>query len=73
MSEKAKCILSYLLGWVGGLVVLFAMKDNEKNTKFHAAQAVTLSAGYFLINLLYGYLPFSIPYSNGINNKNNTT
>lgn len=62
MSEKAKCILSYLLGWVGGLVVLFAMKDNEKNTKFHAAQAVTLSAGYFLINLLYGYLPFSIPF-----------
>ena len=62
MSEKAKAILAYLLGWIGGLIVLFAMKDNEKNTKFHAAQAIVLSAGYFIINTVYGYLPFSIPF-----------
>ena len=62
MSEKAKAILAYLLGWIGGLIVLFAMKDNEKNTKFHAAQAIVLSAGYFIIDLVYGYLPFSIPF-----------
>ena len=62
MSEKAKSILAYVLGWIGGLIVLFAMKDNEKNTKFHAAQAIVLSAGYFIIDLVYGYLPFSIPF-----------
>ena len=62
MSEKAKAIVAYLLGWIGGLIVLFAMKDNEKNTKFHAAQAIVLSAGYFIIDLVYGYLPFSIPF-----------
>ena len=62
MSEKAKAILAYLLGWVGGLIVLFAMKDNEKNTRFHAAQAIVLSAGYFIIDLVYGYLPFTIPF-----------
>lgn len=62
MSEKAKAILAYLLGWIGGLIVLFAMKDNEKNTKFHAAQAIVLSAGYFIISTVYGYLPFRIPF-----------
>ena len=62
MSEKAKAILAYLLGWIGGLIVLLVMKDNEKNTKFHAAQAIVLSAGYFIINLVYGYLPFQIPF-----------
>ena len=62
MSEKAKSILSYIFGWIGGLIVLFAMKDNERNTRFHAAQAIVLSAGYFLITLVYGFLPFSIPF-----------
>ena len=38
------------------------MKDNEKNTRFHAAQAIVLSAGYFIIDLVYGYLPFTIPF-----------
>lgn len=62
MSEKAKSILSYIFGWIGGLIVLFAMKDNERNTRFHAAQAIVLSAGYSLIILVYGFLPFSIPF-----------
>lgn len=62
MSEKAKCIIAYIFGWIGGLIVLFAMKDNEKNTKFHAAQAITLSVGYFLINLVYAFIPFTIPF-----------
>ena len=62
MSEKAKSIMAYLLGWIGGLIVLFAMKDNERNTKFHAAQAIVLSGGYFILSTVYGYLPFNIPF-----------
>jgi len=62
MSEKAKSIVAYVFGWIGGLIVLFGMKDNEKNTKFHAAQAVVLSVGYFLIDLAYGFLPITIPF-----------
>lgn len=62
MSEKGKCIFSYILGWLGGLIVLFAMKDNTKETKFHAAQAITLSAGYFLVTVLYSWLPVTIPF-----------
>ena len=62
MSEKAKSIVAYVFGWIGGLIVLFGMKDNEKNTKFPAAQAVVLSVGYFLIDLAYGFLPITIPF-----------
>ena len=62
MSEKAKAILAYLFGWIGGLIVLFAMKDNEKNTKFHAAQSIVLSVGYFLITIIYRYVPITIPF-----------
>lgn len=62
MSEKGKCILAYLLGWIGGLIVLFAMKDNTRNTKFHAAQAITLSVGYFIVSTVYNWLPISIPF-----------
>lgn len=62
MSEKAKSILAYLFGWIGGLIVLFAMKDNERNTKFHAAQSIVISVGYFLITLIYKYIPFTIPF-----------
>lgn len=62
MSEKGKCILAYLLGWLGGLIVLFAMKDNTRNTKFHAAQSITLSVGYFLIIMFYRFIPISIPF-----------
>lgn len=62
MSEKAKAILAYIFGWVGGLLVLFALKDNTRNTKFHAAQAIVLSVGYFVISLAYRFIPITIPF-----------
>lgn len=62
MNEKTKAIIAYVFGWIGGLIVLFAMKDNEKNTKFHAAQSIVLSVGYFLITLIYRYIPITIPF-----------
>ncbi len=62
MSEKGKCILAYLLGWVGGLIVLYALKDNTRNTKLHAAQAITLSLGYIIINTAYSFIPITIPF-----------
>lgn len=62
MSEKAKAILAYLFGWIGGLIVLFAVKDNERNTKFHAAQSIVLSGGYFLISTIYSFIPLRIPF-----------
>ena len=62
MSEKAKSILAYVFGWLGGLIVLYAVKDNEKNTKFHAAQAIVIGVGYYLLNLAYSFIPVTIPF-----------
>lgn len=62
MTEKGKCVIAYIFGWIGGLIILFGMKDSEKNTKFHAAQAIVLSGGYFIILAIYRLLPLYIPF-----------
>jgi len=35
---------------------------HHKNTKSHAAQAIVLSGGYFLISAIYSYIPVRIPF-----------
>ena len=62
MSEKGKCILAYVFTWIGGLIVLFGMKDNERNTKIHAAQAIVIGLGYMIIVAIYNFAPISIPF-----------
>lgn len=62
MSEKGKSILAYIFSWIGGIIVLFGMKDNEQNTKVHAAQSIVLGAGYLIITLAYRYIPITIPF-----------
>ncbi len=58
MEQKVRGLLAYLFGWIGGLVILFALKDNEEQTKFNACQSIVLSAGGMLISLVLGFIPF---------------
>jgi uncharacterized membrane protein len=62
MSEKGKAIIAYVLGFVGGLIVLFALKDSTRNTKFHAAQSIVISVGYWIAHIAYSFMPFTIPF-----------
>lgn len=62
MSEKGKAILAYIFTWVGGLIVLFGMKDNTRNTKIHAAQAIVIGIGYMVIYAVYRFIPIYIPF-----------
>lgn len=62
MSEKGKAILAYVFTWIGGLIVLYGMKDNQKNTKIHAAQAIIIGVGYMLIYAIYRIIPIYIPF-----------
>ena len=62
MTEKGKAILAYVFTWIGGLIVLYGMKDNEKNTKFHAAQAIIIGIGYMIIYAIYQIIPVYIPF-----------
>lgn len=61
MNEKGKAILAYVLGFIGGIIVLVGMKDSERNTKFHAAQSIVISVGYWLLTIVYAFIPVSIP------------
>lgn len=60
MNEKGKCILAYLFSWIGGLIVLYGLKDNERNTRYHAAQAIILGFGYMILAIISNFLP--IPF-----------
>ena len=62
MSEKGKSILAYVFTWVGGLIVLYGMKDNERNTNLHAAQAIVIGIGYMILVFAYKYIPIYIPF-----------
>lgn len=62
MSQKGRAIIAYVFGWLGGLIVLFALKDNEKNTKMHAAQAVVIGLGYTILSTAYRLIPITIPF-----------
>lgn len=62
MSEKGKAILAYVFTWIGGLIVLFGFKDNTKNTKIHAAQAIIIGIGYMILLAVYRFIPFNIPF-----------
>ena len=58
MQEKYKGPLAYLFGWVGGLIVLYAFKDNTKLTKVHACQSITLSIVSLAVSLVLGFIPY---------------
>lgn len=62
MSEKGKAILAYIFTWIGGLIVLYGMKDNQRNTKIHAAQAIVIGIGYTLLLAAYRLIPVYIPF-----------
>lgn len=62
MSEKGKCILAYIFTWIGGLIVLFGIKDNTRNTKIHAAQAIVIGIGYMILVGVYRFIPIYIPF-----------
>ena len=60
-NEKAKSVLAYIFGFIGGIIILL-VKGTEKRTRIHAAQSITISIFYFLLNVAYGFLPINIPY-----------
>ncbi len=62
MDKKGKGLISYLLGWLGGLIVLFAFKDNDRKTAFHACQAITLSLALVVIDIAFGIVGAFVPY-----------
>ena len=56
----------HIFTWIGGLIVLFGIKDNERNTKIHAAQAIVIGIGYMILLAVYKFIPIYIPFFSNI-------
>lgn len=60
MNSKLKGVISYLFGWIGGLIVLCAFNDNDQKATFHACQGITLSVSVVICNIaiiILSYIP----------------
>lgn len=55
-SEHATIAIAYALGWISGLVVLLAEKNNDK-VRYHAAQSIIIFGGITLLNLVVSMAP----------------
>ena len=51
MNEKTKQILAYVFGPIAGLI-FFLLNDSSKETKYHAAQSMTIGALAFLLSFI---------------------
>jgi uncharacterized membrane protein len=60
VDKKTGAILSYLLGWLTGIIFLFVGK-NDPDVKFHAAQSIVFFGGmtivFWAIRILESILP----------------
>lgn len=58
MKQNVRGLLAYLFGWIGGLVVLLACKDNDERTKFNACQSIVISGGNTIISIVLRFIPY---------------
>jgi uncharacterized membrane protein len=56
LDPKVAAVLSYLLGWVSGLIFLLLEKEN-RFVRFHAAQSIVTFGSLTLLNLVAGVIP----------------
>lgn len=55
LSSNVSAALSYLLGFITGIVFLLISKD--KFVRFHAMQSIIVSLGFFVLNLVLNNVP----------------
>ena len=61
LPENSEAALTYVLGWVSGLVFLFWEKDSKK-VKFHALQSIVLFGAVNVLYWLIGVLTFGVGF-----------
>ncbi|MCK9460174.1 MAG: hypothetical protein M0R80_11090 [Proteobacteria bacterium] len=68
VEQRVAVLLSYLLGWIGGLIFFFIEKEN-KFVRFSAMQSLILSAGWTAVWLtlvifgsVLGHLSLALGY-----------
>lgn len=56
-TENVAGLLTYILGWVTGIVFLLIEKDN-KFVRFHAMQSIVIFVPLTIASFVVGFLPF---------------
>lgn len=62
IQANAAGLLSYLLGFVTGIIFLVIEKEN-KFVRFHAMQSTIASGALFVLQIVLGYIPFLVMLS----------
>ncbi len=57
IDENVEALLSYLLGWVTGIIFL-ALERENKFVRFHAAQSLAVFLPLFVAMIIIGMIPF---------------
>lgn len=63
LDENVAGALSYLFGFLTG-IVFYVVEDDNEFVRFHAAQSTLIFGGIFALNILLGFIPLfldSIP------------
>ncbi|MCC3144842.1 DUF4870 domain-containing protein [Halanaerobium sp. Z-7514] len=56
IDENLEALLTYVLGWITGIVFLFLEKENEY-VRFHAMQSLVTFLALFVITIVIGWIP----------------
>jgi len=56
MDENVAGLVSYIFGWISGLI--FLLIDKRPFVKFHAAQSIALNIAFVAVWILYGIVSF---------------
>ncbi len=55
LDKKTSAILSYVLGWLTGIIFLFVGK-NDPDVKFHASQSIIFFGAVTVVNIVLSFL-----------------
>jgi uncharacterized membrane protein len=59
MAQNTAAGLSYVLGWITGLV-FFLIEKRNRFVRFHAMQSILFFGGLSILNIIIGFLPFGL-------------
>jgi len=57
MDENIEALLTYVLGWITGIIFL-ALERENKFVRFHAAQSLAVFLPLFVALIILGVIPF---------------
>lgn len=57
LEENVAGLLCYLFGWVSGLVFLL-IETESRFVRFHAIQSIIISGLFFILGMLFFWIPF---------------